>query len=194
MPKESVFVEIAMSAANEVLASDLEIRRGEALYYQITIDEKLDVTVNPQKPMRGQAAFQTDLCVFEKREVSGRKLNLPRVVLEMKDRLTTHDVLTYSTKAKRHKQVYPYLRYGLIVANEAAIPKRFFRHNDALDFCAAVAGCDSGALRQLLKDLIAREVEASRQLERIAFGPANARVFRYDLSIVPSKDAAASDD
>ena len=32
--------------------------------------------------------------------------------MEFKQGLSTHDVLTYSAKATRHKQVYPYLRYG----------------------------------------------------------------------------------
>ncbi len=50
------------------------------------------------------------------------------MVFEFKTSLTTHDVLTYSTKARRHKQIYPYLRYGLLVSTETSVPRRFFIH------------------------------------------------------------------
>jgi hypothetical protein len=48
--------------------------------------------------------------------------------------MTTHDVLTYSAKARKHKQVYPYLRYGFVVPEVEFVPRRFFIHNDALDY------------------------------------------------------------
>ena len=61
-----------------------------------------------REPKRGDSAFQTDLCIFEEKSP---ELLLPRIVLEFKTTLTTHDVLTYSMKAERHKAIYPYLRY-----------------------------------------------------------------------------------
>ena len=59
--------------------------------------------------------------------------------MEFKTDITTHDVLTYSTKARKHKQVYPYLRYGLVIGSVERIPRRFFTHNEGLDFCVAAA-------------------------------------------------------
>ena len=38
--------------------------------------------------------------------IGPRPVKIPRVVMEFKQGLSTHDVLTYSAKATRHKQVY----------------------------------------------------------------------------------------
>jgi len=66
---------------------------------------------------------------------------------EFKPGISTHDILTYSAKARKHKQVYPYLRYGLVASRERFVAGKFFTHNEALDFYLAagglpVAGCD----------------------------------------------------
>ena len=34
-------------------------------------------------------------------------MEIPRVVMEFKPRITTHDVIIYSAKARKHKQIYP---------------------------------------------------------------------------------------
>ena len=106
---EDPFVEEALRAAAEILDEPLVVRRGAALLYQITVNNRLKLVVNPKRPTRGQSAFQTDLCIFEK---VSEGVEIPRVVMEFKPDISTHDVLTYSTKARKHKQVYPYLRYG----------------------------------------------------------------------------------
>jgi len=118
--KESHFVDVAQRIARRVLSARLEIERGAALLYEITVDNTLSVTVDPKKPARGSSAFQTDMCVFERRG----DLRLPRVVVEFKTRVSTHDVLTYSAKARKHKQIYPYLRYGLVASEKMAVPGR----------------------------------------------------------------------
>jgi hypothetical protein len=136
--KEDDFVGIALGAAQEIVAPPLSVVRGAALLYQITVDNRLSVRVQPRKPVRGQSAFQTDLCVFEEVRFEENskdvKVQIPRVVMEFKPGLSSHDVITYSAKARKHKSVYPYLRYGLVIANETTIPGRFFIHNEALDF------------------------------------------------------------
>lgn len=178
MAKESEFIDIAQAAAEGILAPPLSIRRGAALLYQVTVDNELSLTVNPKHPIRGQAAFQTDLCVFEEKKPD---VHIPRVVMEFKARLSTHDVLTYSAKARKHKQVYPYLRYGLVVSDEAFVPGRLFTHNEALDFCACLAGFRNSRLSELLATLLKAEVETSRQLERIAFEKVRAHMFRTEV-------------
>jgi hypothetical protein len=139
------------------------------------------LTIDPKQPVRGDSAFQIDLCVFE--EKSSDVVN-PRVVLEFKTVITTHDVLTYIAKARKHKQVYPYLRYGLIVSESTTIPHRFFIYNESLDFCAALAGVDAGgALHSLLSRLFIAEVSASRCLEDIGFGTLRPHIFRMDIQV-----------
>lgn len=175
---EDEFVATALSAAEDVLGSPLIIRRGANLLYQVTVDNRLKLNVKIKDPKRGQSAFQTDLCVFEKIDT---ETNIPRVVLEFKSRLTTHDVLTYSSKARKHKQVYPYLRYGLVIGSEATIPGRFFTHNESLDFCVATASYKANRLHELFAKLLKDEVAASRELERIAFGSNPVHVFRNEI-------------
>src|ERR1700678_368223 len=143
LAEESKFVEKALAAATKVLKPPHSIKRGAALLYEVTVDNNLKVTIDPKKPMRGVSAFQTDLCVFEAKSAN---VAIPRVVLEFKTKISTHDVLTYSAKARRHKQVYPYLRYGLVVSEVATVPRRFFVHNEALDFFVALKGVKDAAL------------------------------------------------
>src|SRR6266852_1314501 len=147
MAEESSFVEVALRAAEKLLTPPLSIRRGAALLYQVTVDNRLALTVDPKQPMRGDSAFQTDLCVFEQKS---QGVIIPRVVLEFKTTITTHDVITYSAKARKHKQVYPYLRYGLIMSKVAAVPKRVFVHNESLDFAAAIQDATDSDLHKLL--------------------------------------------
>jgi len=80
-----------VGAAKQIIARflprSLEVERGAALLYQVKVDNRLEVTVNPRAPTRGQSAFQTDLCVFE--QVSAN-VRIPHVVLEFKPGLSTH--------------------------------------------------------------------------------------------------------
>ena len=176
--EEDVFVQEALAAAEEILAPPLLIRRHAPLLYQVTVNNRLEVTVDPRELSRGQSAFQTDLCVFEDVEEG---VKIPRVVMEFKSRVTTHDVITYSAKARKHKQVYPYLRYGVVVANEATVPGRFFTHNEALDFCVAAASYKVNRVHEIFATLLRDEVAASRRLEQIAFGKTPVHVFRNEI-------------
>jgi hypothetical protein len=83
---EDLFVEEALRAAQDVLGPPLLVRRGAALLYQVTVNNRLEVTVDPRRPMRGQSAFQIVLCVVE---AVGADVEIPRVVMEFKPRLTT---------------------------------------------------------------------------------------------------------
>ena len=179
MPKESQFVAVAQGVARQVLGRNLVVERGAALLYQVTVDNRLELTVDVRAPKRGQSAFQTDLCVFETRGDT----SIPRVVLEFKTRITTHDILTYSAKARKHKQVYPYLRYGLVASAERAVPGRVFTHNEALDFCIALGGVPRSRIPGILERLLRAEVRTSRRLESIAFGEGRVAQFRTEVIV-----------
>jgi len=179
---EDKLVSVAQKAIASFLPKRLQVERGAALLYQIAVDNNLSIAINPRFPTRGQSAFQTDLCIFETRSV---KIRIPRVVIEFKPGLSTHDVLTYSTKARKHKQIYPYLRYGLVTARPIAVPGRFFTHNEALDFCLATGGLSTSAIGAWLRALIRKEVAASRRLEAIAFDKTSARLFRNEIKLGP---------
>ncbi len=165
--KESTFVDVFESIAKEVLGDKAVVLRKANLYYELFLNRKLELaTPETKNPKRGNSAFQTDICIFEL--VDGIKF--PRVVIEFKERITTHDILTYSAKAGMHKKIYPCLRYGILVSEERSIPSRFFVHNENLDFfIAAQAYKAEFQIRPFAKDLIEKELQVSRILEQIHF-------------------------
>lgn len=175
---EDRLVGVAARYLAELLPRRMELRRGAPLLYQVKVDNRLRITVNPQAPTKGQSAFQTDLCVFEH---VAANVAVPRVVIEFKTGLSTHDILTYSTKARRHKQIYPYLRYGVLASRERYVTGKFFAHNEALDFCLATGGISRAALRALLRSVIRKEIAASRRLEAMAFGSSGVRWYRTEV-------------
>jgi hypothetical protein len=109
--------------------------------------------------------YQTDFLVAE--FLRGTNTWVPRVVIEFKfGAVTTHDALTYSTKAETHKMVHPYLRYGIVIGDyKGPVPKRLVRHGHHFDFMATISSekLTSTEEDQLL-DLIQSEVEASQTL------------------------------
>jgi hypothetical protein len=177
--KKSPFVQIFEDAAKEVLGETAIVRSKAILYYSLSLDRKLCLlTPNTKEPKRGLAAFQTDICIFE--NVEG--VEFPRVVIEFKERITTHDILTYSAKSGKHKQIYPCLRYGLLASEEVSIPRRFFTHNEHLDFfIAAKEYKESEKVRVLARQLIDRELRISQTLEDIHFSGKKVDYFCRDI-------------
>ena len=178
--KESAFVKIFEAIARDQLGENAIVRRGANLYYEMPLNRRLELSNSDTKnPKRGSSAFQTDICVFE--EIDG--IEFPRIVIEFKERITTHDILTYSTKAGKHKQIYPCLRYGILASEVSFIPKRFFTHNENIDFFIAAKNYrNSASVQDLARNLILEEIETSRILERIHFD--SEKVDYYCRSVV----------
>ena len=77
---------------------------------------------------KGQKAYVTDALIYEPLANGD---SIPLVVLEGKIKTqTTHDVITYTEKAKAHKNVFPHLRYGFIVleAKGEKFPDFYYQH------------------------------------------------------------------
>lgn len=179
MPKEDAFVTKAFELAKKILPSpQYEVRRSAPLLYQINIDNKLEIQVDVKKLVRGKSSFETDLCVFEKKSA---EVSIPRVVLEFKTKITTHDVLTYSAKALKHKRIYPYLRYGMVASQELSIPGRLFTHNEALDFFVAVKDMKEEIFTNFFTELLKAEIKTSQDLERIVYDKKQVRLFRTEV-------------
>jgi hypothetical protein len=109
--------------------------------------------------------YETDLLISDKWS-DGHWV--PRVVVECKLAITTHDALTYSAKAATHKHVHPYLRYGILVGDmkNQALPGRLVKHGADFDFMLTWKGQDpSGEEWQHFCDLLRQEIEASRELQ-----------------------------
>jgi hypothetical protein len=176
---EGTFVAIFEDAARAALGSKAIVKRGESLYYSLSLDRKLSLaTPDTKNPKRGASAFETDICICERLG----DIDFPRVVIEFKEGVTTHDILTYSAKAGKHKQIYPCLRYGLLAAKVSSIPGRFFTHNENLDFfIAAKEYNEPDKVKKLARDLIERELNTSRTLEDIHFGGKKVDFYSRDI-------------
>lgn len=97
----------------------------------------------------------------------------PRLIIELKVKtVTTHDAITYSQKALSHKNVHPFLRYGILMGDRKNYPLsgRLYRHGVYFDFMASWVGYNptEDELEGLLS-IIRDEVEASRFLEEIIY-------------------------
>jgi len=114
--------------------------------------------------------YETDLLVFQKIDNENWK---PRIIIEGKiNRVTTHDAITYSQKASSHKNVHPYLRYGILLGNRKnyPLPGRLYRHGAYFDFMLSWKAFES--TEEEWKDflnIINSEIEYSEQLEEILF-------------------------
>jgi hypothetical protein len=168
------------AVADKILVSPFRVERGAPLLYEIRASNALEVMSQDQirKPKRGTSAFQTDLCMFEDKTPN---IAIPRVVIKFKTRITTHDMLTYSAKAVKHKQIYPYLRYGVLSSDEKSIPGRVFTLNEGLDFFAAVAELQESEFESFFALLLKAEIESSKCLEAITFGTDKTRLFRTEV-------------
>ena len=83
----------------------------------------------------------------------------------------------------KHKQIYPYLRYGILSSGEKTVPGRVFTHNEGLDFFASVAELDEPDLKAFLVSLLSAEIASSKCLEDIAFGKVKTRLFRTEVQV-----------
>lgn len=111
--------------------------------------------------------FETDMVIFEVRN----EQRIPRVVIEAKlGSVTTHDAITYSNKAICHKQVMPYLRYGIMLGNRETypLPGRLFRHGTHFDFLFSfVNTVPSEEEKTAFVEMLKREIRYSQQTEDV---------------------------
>jgi hypothetical protein len=120
------------------LAGFIEIGERKSLYYSLTIDTEGNTTdkadSDGELSRGGLASFQVDVVAFEKHQPT-RQL-VPRVAIELKSGgVSSHDLLLYSTKAAKHKEIYPYVRYGLVVFGaRGGLVSKVLRHGQHFDF------------------------------------------------------------
>jgi hypothetical protein len=159
---EAKFARSLEKLLNIPFGKKFNITVGSNLLYSLEIDASGQVRPNEKErrdPKRGQLyAFETDILIEKKRP------SIPLVVLELKYGVfSTHDVITYSSKATRHKQIYPYLRYGFVLGGSQSLSKKFLAHNQGIDFAASVT--DVATDGQKLIQLVRRQI---RDADRMA--------------------------
>jgi hypothetical protein len=114
--------------------------------------------------------YETDLIICQNLSENEWK---PRIIIEGKlNSVTTHDAITYSQKAATHKNVHPFLRYGILLGNRKhyPLPGRLYRHGSHFDFMLSWAGYEPTDKEwedfvKIIKD----EIEYSQQLEEMIF-------------------------
>lgn len=79
---------------------------------------------------KGKKSYAVDVLVY--RELDNDE-KIPLVIVEGKIRgYSTHDVITYSEKARTHKSVFPHIQYGFIVLDaddRDFMPLRYYLHS-----------------------------------------------------------------
>jgi hypothetical protein len=111
-------------------------------------------------------SYETDILISD---ISTEEKMVPRIVIECKlESVTTHDAITYSAKAATHKNVHPYLRYGILLGNRKnyPLPGRLIRHGAHFDFMVSWKGIEPEQEDwNNLVELLGEEIEASMVLE-----------------------------
>jgi len=155
-----------------------ELKEKENLIYKVIINEELNFEpAAPRNPKRGKYAFQTDLLISRKND------NLPLVVIETKyNGFSTHDVLVYSTKAQKHKEIYPHLRYGMVVGGTDKITNKFFIHNIGFDFAIAIKEISEDALKELI-EILKQQIRNAESILEIFTNKNQTRSFNTKVVI-----------
>lgn len=126
-----------------------------------------------------KTAFETDLVINEKAD--GKII--PRVIVEAKvGTVTTHDAITYSHKAMYHKNVIPFVRYGIMLGARETypLPGRLFRHGTNFDFLFSFVGYEPTEVeKKQFVAMVKREIEYSRQIEEILSNSRSRNRKRY---------------
>lgn len=126
-----------------------------------------------------KTSFETDMVVYEK--TNGKII--PRVIIESKiGTVTTHDAITYSHKAMYHKNVIPFVRYGIMLGDRETypLPGRLFRHGTNFDFLFSFVDYIPSEKETLtFVDMIKREITYSRQFEEILSNSRSRNRKRY---------------
>lgn len=133
-----------------------DVETGKSILYKVIVDSNCEYDPeDPNNPKRGQYAFQTDILIS--------KSKLPLVVIEIKfGGFSTHDIITYSSKAAKHKDVYPHLRYGFIIGGKTVIERKFFVHNTSIDFAIALKSVRDNI--DHLVEIIKEQIDSSELL------------------------------
>jgi len=171
--REGQFQDRLCEILRKGLPDTYNVETRKSILYKVIVDScgKYD-PVEATDPKRGHLAFQTDILISNDK--------VPLVVIETKiGGFSTHDVLTYSAKALKHKEVYPYLRYGFIVLGKNKIDRKFFVHNSGFDFAVAIkSDC---ALENLI-EIVREQIESAEVMLEVLSGKG---IKRYITIIKP---------
>lgn len=185
--KERVWVKTIIGDIEDSLKKtnkNLRVVDGFRLPYSSEILSYIDKKPSNQNLIE----YETDILILERLTDAEWK---PRIIIETKlKKVTTHDAITYSQKAQTHKNVHPYLRYGILIGNSGNKPLsgRLFRHGQHFDFMQSWKGfiADSDEWFKFMKTL-RLEYKASKTLDEIIFNTRSHKRDKYTLLHKPLK-------
>lgn len=165
MPSEKEWVRSIIRSLRRALQAkgeDVSVTDGSKLLYAYEV-----LTYRDQKPDKhNMSRYETDILLADTLKAD---CWIPRVVIECKlSRISTHGAITYSTKASTHKNVHPYLRYGILLGDwgDRPLPGRLIRHGVHFDFMVSLKEHKpTKNERKELVEILLKEVEASRRLQ-----------------------------
>jgi hypothetical protein len=184
---EAEFGEELVRRIGPRLGAPLQVESRRSLLYAMSFEDdgRLRLGLNAKgEPIRGGGTgFEQDVLVFE--WVSdGVTSIVPRVVIELKfGRVTTHDAIVYSEKARRVKVVYPYARYGLVLGQHKKVPARVLRLGSEFDFIVVVDDDPTAEQEKQLTEILLEEIELSKGMGDVLNGNRPVRSFRRRLEI-----------
>ncbi len=160
---ESIIPEIQEDVRNELPSKfKIDVSSSYRLAYAYEVfGYEGDSPLNPKT-----TKYETDILISECLSESEW---IPRIIIECKlNSINTHSAITYSNKASTHKNVHPYLRYGILIGNrkQYPIPGRLIRHGAHFDFMISWKGVKGEPYEWngLIK-VLSREFRASQQLQ-----------------------------
>ena len=162
------------------LSPEYTVHAGKPILYKIQINALGQITHRGvDDPTRGQYAFETDILVQRRTET------IPLVVIELKcGRFSSHDILTYASKGRQHKSIYPYLRYGLVAVGAGALGRRFVTHKEGFDFAMTLPDVASHEID--LTTLIQKQLESAERLSKLMRSD-RIRFTRYEETVYTSE-------
>lgn len=161
----------------------------KSVLYDLSINDKgvvdMGVDTGSGEPIRGQGkGFQQDILIFEESD-KGHTSIIPRLIVEVKlNRVTSHDAIVYSEKAKRIKRIYPFVRFGLLLAGMQSVPGRVLRLEDNFDFMIVVSVPPKPDEMKSLQEIFSDELRASDVLADILFHKKRVTSLRKVLNYV----------
>ncbi len=110
--------------------------------------------------------YETDLLVFD--EYPNEDW-VPRTVIAChRGAVRSREALAYRARAAAHKQVHPYLRYGILIGGGGTLPMRLIRHGEPFDFLAVLEDLQPSLGEWVdLGQVLCQEVRTSRQLQTL---------------------------
>ena len=141
----------------------------------------------------GDNAFRTDIELFygsqEDKEKKKREKEyngeVYLVIIEVKGsaKITTNEVAEYSYRARRHKNIYPWLRYGMVWSSpkERDIPRRFYTNNESLDFAFNFNGDVDNNFQDFYENILRKQIIMSLKLHKIHDGGTGTPYFSSNV-------------